>query len=46
MIPDDIKAAAHPVLRDRILLKPEAELEALTTDNVITDVVAAVEVPK
>jgi MoxR-like ATPase len=46
VIPDDVKAAAHPVLRHRMLLKPEAELEALTTDNVITDVLAAVEVPK
>jgi MoxR-like ATPase len=46
VIPDDIKATAHAVLRHRMLLKPEAELEALTTDNVITDVLGAVEVPK
>jgi MoxR-like ATPase len=46
VIPDDVKAAAHPVLRHRMLLKPEAELEALTTDNIISDVLAAVEVPK
>jgi MoxR-like ATPase len=46
LLPDDIKAAALPVLRHRILLKPEADLEGLTTDQVVTQVIAAVEVPK
>jgi MoxR-like ATPase len=46
LLPDDVKAAALPVLRHRILLKPEADLEGLTTDQVITQVIAAVEVPK
>ena len=46
LLPDDIKAAALPVLRHRILLKPEADLEGLTSDQVITQVISAVEVPK
>jgi MoxR-like ATPase len=46
LIPDDVKQAAPSCLRHRILLKPEAELEGITTDNVITDVLAAIEVPK
>jgi MoxR-like ATPase len=46
LLPDDVKAAALPVLRHRILLKPEADLEGLTTDQVIAQVVASVEVPK
>ena len=46
MLPDDVKAAALPVLRHRILLKPEADLEGLTPDQVISQVIAAVEVPK
>ncbi len=46
LLPDDVKAAALPVLRHRILLKPEADLEGLTTDQVITQVIAAVDVPK
>jgi MoxR-like ATPase len=46
LLPDDVKAAALPVLRHRILLKPEADLEGLITDQVITQVIAAVEVPK
>jgi len=46
LIPDDVKTSAHPVLRHRLLLKPEADLEGLTADQVITEVLAAVEVPK
>jgi MoxR-like ATPase len=46
LIPDDIKSAAPAVLRHRILLKPEADLEGLSADRVIADVLAAVEVPK
>jgi MoxR-like ATPase len=46
LLPDDVKAAALPVLRHRILLKPEADLEGLTTDQVVSQVIAAVEVPK
>jgi MoxR-like ATPase len=46
VIPDDVKAAALPALRHRLVLRPEAELEGLDTDRVLTDVLAAVEVPK
>jgi MoxR-like ATPase len=46
LIPDDIKAAAPAVLRHRLLLKPEADLEGLTADSVIAEVLSAVEVPK
>jgi MoxR-like ATPase len=46
VIPDDVKAAAAPVLRHRVVLKPEADLEGLTPDLIINDVLRAVEVPK
>ena len=46
VIPDDIKQAAAGVLRHRILLKPEAELEGIDADTVVRDVLASVEVPK
>jgi MoxR-like ATPase len=46
LIPDDVKAAAPAVLRHRILLKPEADLEGLTADRAIAEVLAAVQVPK
>jgi len=46
LLPDDVKAAALPVLRHRLLLKPEADLEGLTSDQVISQIIASVEVPK
>jgi MoxR-like ATPase len=46
VVPDDIKASARPVLRHRILLKPEADLEGMTADQVVEEVLRAVEVPK
>ena len=46
VIPDDVKRAVLPVLRHRILLKPEAELEGFDADRVLTDVQAAVAVPR
>jgi MoxR-like ATPase len=46
IIPDDVKQAAPPVLRHRVVLKPEADLEGLTADLIIADVLKAVEVPK
>lgn len=46
LIPDDVKAAALPILRHRLVLKPEADLEGITPDQVVRDVVKGVEVPK
>jgi MoxR-like ATPase len=46
LVPDDVKAAAGPVLRHRIVLKPEADLEGLTADQVLDEVVRTVEVPR
>ena len=46
LLPDDVKAVALPVLRHRLLLKPEADLEGLTTDQVILQILATVEVPQ
>src|SRR5215470_8107777 len=46
IIPDDVKSAAVPVLRHRVVLKPEAELEGLTSDLIIGELLKAVEVPK
>jgi MoxR-like ATPase len=46
VIPDDVKATVPPVLRHRIMLRPEADLEGVTPDQVLADVLRAVEVPK
>jgi MoxR-like ATPase len=46
LLPDDVKAAAVPVLRHRLIMRPEAELEGLDTDRIIREVLAGVEVPR
>ncbi len=46
VIPDDIKRLAKPVLRHRVVLKPEAEIEGLTEDDAIQLVLDSVEVPR
>lgn len=46
LLPDDIKEASIPVLRHRLVLRPEAELEGLDTDRVIAEVLAATAVPQ
>jgi len=46
LIPDDVKSAALPILRHRLLLKPEADLEGITPDQVVAEVVAGIAVPK
>ncbi|MCG2800661.1 MAG: MoxR family ATPase [Cellulomonas sp.] len=44
--PDDVKALAHPTLRHRVSLRPEAELEGVTAESVLDSVLAAVPVPR
>ncbi|HVY63063.1 MAG TPA: MoxR family ATPase [Planctomycetota bacterium] len=44
--PDDVKAMAKPVLRHRIVLEPEAELEGLERDQAIEQVLGSVAVPR
>ena len=46
LVPDDVKRAVQPVLRHRIMLKPEAELEGFDADRALADVLAAVPVPR
>jgi MoxR-like ATPase len=46
LIPDDVKQAAVPVLRHRLVLRPEAELEGFDTDRVVVDILAATPLPK
>jgi MoxR-like ATPase len=44
--PDDVQDMAHPVLRHRIILKPEAEIEGLTVEALVDGVISAVPVPR
>ena len=44
--PDDVKAVARPVLRHRLVLRPEAELEGATPDDLVEELLDTVEVPR
>ena len=44
--PDEVKAVAKPALRHRIELRPEVELEGVTTDGVLDGILASVPVPR
>lgn len=44
--PDHVKAAALPVLRHRLVLRPEAELEGATADDLVKELIETVEVPR
>ncbi len=44
--PDDIKEVALPVLRHRVSLSPEMELEGYTTDTILQGILDKVEAPR
>ena len=44
--PDDVRDIARPVLRHRLSLRAEAELDGATPDSIITDILSTVEVPR
>lgn len=46
VIPEDIKKVIYPILRHRLILTPEREMEGMTTDKVIEMIVQSVEVPR
>ena len=46
VVPDDIKEGALPVLRHRVILRPEAELEGLTPDRVLVNILEGIPVPR
>lgn len=46
VIPEDIQYVAVPVLRHRIQLSPEKEMEGMSTDKIIKDMIAGIEVPR
>ncbi len=46
VIPEDVQEMAPPVLRHRLILKPEAEIDGLTVDRLLESVIAAVPVPR
>ena len=44
--PDDVRDIALPALRHRLLLHSEAEIDGLTPDDVLTEILRLVEIPR
>ncbi len=44
--PDDVRDVARPVLRHRIVLRSDAEIDGMTADQVIDEILVGVEVPR
>ncbi|HVJ92012.1 MAG TPA: MoxR family ATPase [Labilithrix sp.] len=44
--PDDVKAIARPVLRHRVMLHPDAELQGVSADERIDDILRSAPVPR
>ncbi len=44
--PDDVKSLALPVLRHRVILKAESEIEGITADDALQDILDSTEVPR
>ena len=46
VLPDDVKLLALPALRHRVLLAPGAEIEGVTTDAVLRQLIDQVPAPR
>jgi MoxR-like ATPase len=46
VIPDDVKDAAPAILRHRIILRPESEIEGQTQDDVVRRILDSIPVPR
>lgn len=44
--PEDIKEASYAVLHHRIMVSPEREMEGLTTDEIIRQILENIEIPR
>jgi MoxR-like ATPase len=46
VIPDDVKFLALPVLRHRLTLSPSAEIEGLTSDRILREIIDQTAAPR
>ncbi len=46
VVPDDVKALAPAVLRHRVIVAPELELEGVTADDAVQSLIARIEAPR
>lgn len=44
--PEDVTRAVNPVLRHRVMLTPDKEMEGVTTDEVLNQIVQKIEIPR
>ncbi|KFF11618.1 magnesium chelatase [Chryseobacterium soli] len=44
--PEDIKEASYAVLRHRVMVSPEREMEGLTADEIIRQILEGIEIPR
>ena len=46
VIPEDVKFVALPALRHRVIVSPEKEMEGLTPDFIVKEMIESIEVPR
>lgn len=46
VIPEDVVEVVHPVLRHRVIIKPEAQLDNVTVDDILDGMIKTVEIPR
>jgi MoxR-like ATPase len=46
VVPDDVKAVTAPILRHRLIVRPEAELAGISTEVIISRVLGSVPIPR
>lgn len=44
--PEDIKRATLPVLRHRVIVSPEREMEGLTSEQIISQIIESIDIPR
>ena len=46
VIPEDIKFVAIPALKHRVVVSPEKEMEGLTSDQIIQQIIESIDIPR
>lgn len=46
VIPEDVVELVHPILRHRLIIKPEAQLDNVSVDDILEGIIKKVEIPR
>ena len=46
VIPEDVVEVIHPVLRHRVIIRPEAQLDNVSVDEILDGIIKTVEIPR